>query len=281
MALSTCIIEPCMAETFEFRDHGLAPHGKSPSLADASGALPPGAYTTLRTYHRNRLLRLDRHVRRLEDSASELGASASRLAMEDVRRAIALALAAAGHPESRLRLTWAPPRLFVSIERFEPPPERLYREGVWCASVPLRRGQPHAKDSRFLATAAGIFERLPAGVYEGLMVAEEGALLEGLSSNFFALREGVLRTEHERVLPGVTRSMVLEVAREFLPVSQQAVRLQDLPSVSEALLTSVSRGIVPVVRIDDRTLGDGRPGATTRDLMRRFGLWAEREAAPV
>lgn len=270
-----------MVETFEFRDGGLATHSESPTLVEASKALPPGAYTTLRTYRGHHLLRLDRHVRRLEESAAQLGAPASRLPTGDARGAIALALAAAGHPESRLRLTWAPPRLFVSIEPFEPPPERLYREGVWCVSVPLRRGHPHAKDSRFLATAADVYERLPAGVHEGLMVAEDGALLEGLSSNFFAVREGVLCTEYERVLAGVTRSLVLDVARDLLPVSPRGVLLRELPSLREAFLTSVSRGIVPVVRIDDRRLGDGRPGETTRELMQRFAECVEREAVPV
>ena len=270
-----------MADVFEFQDGHLYPQGHRATLAEASEALPQGAYTTLRTYRGNRLLRLDRHVRRLEESAAQLGASTGRLSIPDVRRAIALVLAAAGHPESRVRLTWVPPRLFVSIERFVPPPERLYRDGARCVTLALRRDQPHAKDSRFLATAGDAFERLPAGAHEGLMVAEDGSVLEGLSSNFFALRANVLHTEQERVLPGVTRSMVLEVAGGLLPVSLEAVRLDELASIDEAFLTSVSRGIVPVVRIDDRTLGDGLPGATTRELMRRFAEEVEREAAPV
>lgn len=269
-----------MVRTYEYADRRLTLAGSSESLTGASRSLPSGAYTTLRTYHRNRILRLGRHVERLEHSAGELGLLPSVLAADEAGRAIALALAETGYPESRVRLTWVPPRLFVSVEPFEPPPERMYREGVWCVRVPLRREHPHAKDSRFLATAADVYERLPPGVHEGLMVSADGALLEGLSSNFYGVVEGALRTEEERVLAGVTRSLVLEMAVGLLPVATIAVRVQELPALQEAFLTSVSRGIVPVVRIDQDSVGGGHPGRMTRELMRRFAERAESEAVP-
>lgn len=269
-----------MVLTFELVDDELRAIGESASLVEASTLLPAGAYTTLRTYRGNHILRLDRHLERLRESAAQLGAP-SQLPEPRVRRALALALPTTQHAESRVRLTWAPPRLFVSVEPFEPPGESLVRDGVWCVTVPGRRERPRAKDSRFLATAAGAYERLPHDANEGLMLGEGGGLLEGLSSNFFAIVGGVLRTEDERVLPGVTRSQVLEVARELLPVSLEAVRIEELPGVAEAFITSVSRGIMPVVRIDDRTIGDGRPGPFTRELMRRFDALAEREATSV
>jgi branched-chain amino acid aminotransferase len=198
-----------------------------------------------------------------------------------VRRAIGLALRATGHAESRLRLTWAPPRLFVSVEPFAPPPSSLYEAGVWCITVEMRREQPQAKDTHFLSAVAAVYDRLPAGAHEALLVAEDGSLLEGLSSNFFAVRGGALYTEQTRVLHGVTRGLVLEIAAGMLPVATTAVRLDQLPSLGEAFITSVSRGIVPVVRIDERTIGDGRPGTLTRGLMWRFEELARRDAISV
>jgi branched-chain amino acid aminotransferase len=178
-------------------------------------------------------------------------------------------------------LTFAPPRLFVTVEAFTPLDEALYRDGVRCVTVPLRRLNPHAKDTRFAAQAAEAYATLPAGVHEGLMVAEDGAILEGLSSNVFAVVGGVLRTEEERVLRGVTRSLVLEVARAAVSVVPAAVTLAELPTVTEAFLTSVSRGILPVVRIDATPLGSGRPGPVTRDLMARFQALVDHEATSV
>jgi len=270
-----------MVRTFELVEDELRAVSESASLAEASSLLPAGAYTTLRTYRGNQILRLDQHIERLRESAGQLGAPSPRAPEPPVRQALALALRTTRQAEARVRLTWAPPRLFASVEPFEPPAESLLRDGAWCVTIAGRRERPRAKDSRFLATAAHAYERLPHGAHEGLMLAEDGSLLEGLSSNFFAILGGALRTEDQRVLAGVTRSLVLEVAGTLLPVSLEAVRIEELPHIAEAFITSVSRGIVPVVRIDDRTIGDGRPGPLTRELMRLFDALAEREAMSV
>jgi branched-chain amino acid aminotransferase len=268
------------ATTFEYDAGKLHRAGSGASLLGASEALPSGAYSTLRTYGRDRILRLGQHVARLNESTALQG-SVGSLEERSVREAIAQTLEATGHPESRLRLTFAPPRFFVSIEPFAPPAERLYQEGVAAVTVPVRRPNPRAKDTRFSAQAAKAYAALPSGIHEGLMVADDGSILEGLSSNFFALESGVLRTEEARVLLGVTRSLVLEVAEGLVPVSREAVRLGEVPVLTEAFITSASRGILPVVRIDGIPLGDGRPGAVTRSLMERFQALVDREAARI
>jgi len=267
-----------LAGTWELRDGVIRFRGGSASLGAASLDLPAGAYTTLRTYGGDRVVRLGQHVRRLVDSVRLQGQQAS-LPEPDARRLLAEALRSAAGGESRLRLTFAPPSLFVSVEPFEPVPESLYRDGVWCVSVPLHRDNPAAKDTRFIATASAAYSSLPEGAHEGLMAAEDGAILEGLSSNFFAVHEGALRTEDRRALPGITRSLVLELGEGLVPVSLSPVRLSDLPRVAESFLTSVSREILPVARVDDVVIG--KPGPVTRELMRRFHALVEREAVRV
>lgn len=250
------------------------------SLTAAAADLPDGAYTTLRTYGGCRLLRLDAHFRRLAESAAFEG-QPSPVDEASARRGLRDAIAACGHAESRLRLTFAPPKLFVSVEAFAPLPDALYEEGVACSVLPVHRDNPHAKDTRFIATADAACRALPAGMHEGLMIAADGALLEGLSSNFFAITGGTLRTEDERVLHGVTRALVLELAAELVARGPGPVRLAELPAVQEAFVTSVSRGVLPVVRIDGQALGDGRPGPITRLLLRRLRDLEQREAAAV
>jgi branched-chain amino acid aminotransferase len=263
--------------TFEILDASLGRVARSASLADASAALPTGAYTTLRTYGGRRVLRLGQHLRRLEESVALQGRPAS-IVVESARRGLSLALDEVANPESRLRLTFAPPRLFVSVEAFVPLPARLYEEGVACRTLEVRREQPHAKDTRFIQTARSAYDLLPPGVEEGLILGDDAAILEGLSSNFFAIVAETLRTEEERALSGVTRSLVLEVARRLLPVDLRAVRRDDLPGIEEAFLTSVSREVLPVVKIDDRDVGRGRVGTTTRELQRGFARLVAEEA---
>jgi branched-subunit amino acid aminotransferase/4-amino-4-deoxychorismate lyase len=266
-----------VVRTFEYRGDVLHLLDPSPTLAGASAALPAGAYTSLRTYGGRRVLRLAQHVRRLEESLSLPGHSSS-LSESAVRAAVTAALKATGHAESRLRLTYAPPRFFVSVEPFEPLPEASYRDGVSCRIVGLHRDNPRAKDTRFIATADLAYRALPPGVQEGLMLGEGGTILEGLSSNFFAITRGELRTEEERVLHGVTRALVLEIARPVLPIVLIPVRIDQLAEVDECFITSVSREILPVVTIDAQPIGGGRPGTLTRDLMGRWATLVQSEA---
>lgn len=265
-----------------FHVSGGRPHviGSAPSMAEASALLPQGTYTTLRTYGGGRrILRLGLHLERLKETAAR--ESGPELPPAAVRAGIAEAMRTVAAGEARIRLTYAPGGLFVCVEPLAPLPDALHREGVACVSVPLRRADPGVKDTRFIATATDTYHRLAAGVHEGLMVADDGALLEGLTSNFFAVREGILHTEDRRVLPGITRGVVLELARGLLPLATETVRLDQVAELSEAFLTSASRGVLPVVRIDSTTVGEGRPGPVTRELAHRFEALVEREAEPL
>ena len=265
-----------MAGTWELRQGRIRFRGESPSIAAASERLPPGAYTSLRTYHGDQVVRLGQHIQRLVDSVRIQGHAAS-LEEADVRRLLTKALRASRHPESRLRLTFAPPSLFVSAEPLDLLPEALYRDGVWCVTVPLRRDHPGAKDTRFIATASAAYQSLPQGAHEGLMVADDGSILEGLSSNFFAVLDGVLRTEENRALPGITRSIVLELCQGLVPVSLTPIHVTDLPRVAECFLTSVSREILPVTRVDQVAIDGGAPGPITTGLIKRFQALVGRE----
>jgi branched-subunit amino acid aminotransferase/4-amino-4-deoxychorismate lyase len=200
----------------------------------------------------------------------------------EVRAAVAAAVQASGGGLRRLRLTWSPPRLFVSSEPFAPPAPELLEGGVVCATLELVRSDPRAKDSGFSSVAAEAHARLPPGVHEGLLVDRGGVILEGLSSNFFAIAGRELRTEGPRALAGVTRSLVLEAARGHLTPVERGVSLAELSRVvEECFLTSASRGILPVVRVDATVVGQGVPGPLTRELRARFDALVERELEPV
>lgn len=270
------LMPPSNVLTFEATDRGPALMAESPSLAEASTLLPTGAYSTLRTYGGRGIVRFERHLLRLEESATLQGHPAA-IDREAARRLVVAALDLTRHPESRLRLTFAPPRLFVSVEAFVPLPPSLYEGGVACVVLPrLHRDRPRVKDTRFIAAARRTYHELPPGVEEGLLVAENGDILEGLSSNFFAVVDGALHTEEHRVLSGITRELVIEAAET--PLTRRAVSRRQLGRLSEAFITSASRGVLPVVRIDGVAIGDGRVGRITRDIADRFADLVHLEA---
>ncbi|MCG6927217.1 MAG: aminotransferase class IV [Acidobacteria bacterium] len=266
--------------TLEMTGHGTTLVGEDDSLPAASMRLPAGVFSTLRTYGGRGVVRFDAHLRRLEESAARLGRPAA-VDPAGARRLVGGALRAGGHAESRLRLTFAPPRLFASVEAFVPLPPSAYREGVACVTLYLHRDQPRVKDTRFIPTARGAYAQLPPGVEEGLLLAADGSILEGLSSNFFGVLERHLWTEDERALPGITRALTLEVARARLDLERRPVRRQDLPRLQEAFITSTSREVLPVARIDGEPVADGRPGPRTGEIMRDLALLIRREAEPL
>jgi branched-chain amino acid aminotransferase len=263
--------------TYRRTPGGAARLREDASLADASLALPPGAYTTFRTYGGRSVVRLGAHLRRLEESVGLQGRPAP-LGADGARTALVAALRDADLPEARVRLTFSPPAFYVSVAPFAPPPAALYDRGVACATLRLRRENPRAKDTRFLAAVQEAYGRLPPGVEEGLLVAEDGAILEGLSSNFFAVLDKALHTEETRALAGITRGLVLEVAEGRLPLVRRAVRTSELGRVSEAFLTSVSREVLPVTGIDGTPVGDGSVGPHTRAIRTALADLVRREA---
>ena len=270
-----------MVITYEYASGRLARVSECDDMNLAAKQLPQGAYTTFRTYHKTRVLRLEQHRQRLVESVGLMG-RAAELNPRDLRAAVAGALAGAAHDESRARVTFAPPRMFVSVEVFTPYPRHLYEQGVTCATVPIRRENPRAKNTAFSLVAKAAQAALPAGAHEGLMVAEDGAILEGLSSNFFAIdAAGALRTENERALFGVTRSIVLELAGRLAPVSLRALHVDELSSARECFITSVSLEALPVVRVDGARVGDGAPGPISRQLMAQFDALVARECVDV
>ena len=247
------------------------------SLADAAHHEPAdGVYTVTNTVDTFNVLKLDAHLNRLEDSARRAGMPL-RLDRAHLRAALRTMIADSGFGDVRFRVTALrdqPEHYILSIEPFTPIAPRLIAEGVRCATLAGSARQDAAiKSTDWMHQRGHLAESLLPGVYEGLLLDAGGYILEGLSSNFYAVREGVLFTAGAGVLPGIAQQVVVEVAAAVLPVHWQAVHADDVPGLDEAFITSSSRGIVPVVAIDAHTIGDGRPGPFTRRLRDRYDAW--------
>jgi branched-chain amino acid aminotransferase len=266
-------------------------------LDAVSASLPGGAYTTIRTYQGAKLIRLQDQVLRLEQSARLAGKplrlDEARLrlmlhsAIDLARRQFGFAPAAARQADLRLRLTLdlesrPGDLLYIAIEPLDVPPPAAYRNGVAVITCTLERLLPQAKLTRFITRSRHIRQSLPAGVNEAVMVSADGLLLEGLTSNFFAICQDELRTADQAVLAGITRQLVLEGARRLgLPVRFQPVRMSELTALQEAFLTSSSRGVLPVSRIDAIPIGSGKPGPLTRRLKQTYDAIILEQLEPI
>jgi branched-chain amino acid aminotransferase len=135
----------------------------------------------------------------------------------------------------------------------------------------LQRQLPEAKLTRFIDRSSSVRQSLPADANEAVMVNPEGCLMEGLSSNFFALVDGRLRTAEKGVLFGITRSLTLDSARQLgIPVQLSPVCRSELMQIDEAFITSSSRGVLPVRQIDEFVIGQEAPGEITLKILTGF-----------
>lgn len=119
-----------------------------------------------------------------------------------------------------------------------------------------------------------------AGASEAIFV-RDGVITEGTHTTVFAVIDGVLRTHpaNRLVLPGVTRDVVIELARELgTTVREQAIAIDDLPRATELFLTGTTTDVTPVTSVDGRAIGKGSPGPTARVLLERL---LERMGIPV
>jgi branched-chain amino acid aminotransferase len=252
------------------------------SLDQASLQIGSGIYTVFRLYPQGRVLRFDFHFSRLRRSAELLGIHFI-LTEPWLRQVVRLAVAHSGIPMPRVRLTLPasdPESVVIALEPFQPPPATVYEEGVNAALARGSRQLPEAKDTAFIAARQALFSQHP-GVYEVLLCDDQGFILEGLTSNFYAVLGGFLHTAGSGILYGTARSLLLEAAPSLLPVRLQPLNVSELPRLTEALLSSASRGVVPVVQIDAQTIGSGEPGPLSRQLMQAYQQRLEQELEPL
>ncbi|HLY27241.1 MAG TPA: aminotransferase class IV [Aggregatilineales bacterium] len=254
------------------------------SLAEAATKEPPGVYTLARTYNRTGALLLDEHLDRLERSAQLTGIPL-HLDRSSLRAALRTLIEQSGYAESRFRITIPhddPQQPILSLEPYKPVPPEVIAHGARVVTLHLERHNPVAKSTEWADKRRAAVEAFPPGTYEGILVSAEGQLLEGTSSNFYAILHGILRTATDQsVLGGIARRIVLTVAPSILPVQTQAIQQDAIGKLDETFLTSSGRGVVPIVEIDGVKIASGEPGTLTRRLRDAYDQWAAAHVEPI
>lgn len=248
-----------------------------------------GVYESIQLY-RGVIFRLDDHLQRLADSAAAIDLDLPA-GLDAIARWTQEAIAANGCRDALIRMfALGPtpghaPEIFIWPEMPRALPPEMYQQGVGAVTFQGERALPHAKSLNTLVNHLARMSALKAGEHEGLLVDRHLCVTEGSTSNLFVVQDGVLLTAPEEdVLAGVTQLELLKLARAMgLPVLQQSLPLAGRMHWDEAFLTSTSRHVLPLVRIDGQTIGDGRPGPLTLRLLEAFEarFLAEIERVPV
>jgi branched-chain amino acid aminotransferase len=250
-----------------------------------------GVYETLRTYNAVPFL-YERHAIRLRASAARLNLD---VPFDDLQLAgwIEDTVAAAGHlRESYIRVlvtrgvgdlsydvdATPAPSLVIIVKPIEEPSPSVDSEGIRISLVPILRNHPRSvnpiiKSNNLLNNAIAMQQANRNAAAEALMCNYRGELSECSQSNFFLVRNGVVLTPHTEagLLEGITRAFVFELGREaHIEVREDTLYPRDLDSADEAFITSTTRELSPVVHVDQRVIGSGKPGPTTLQLLRAY-----------
>lgn len=261
------------------------------SVFDHGFLFGDGVYEVVRTYGRQVFL-FEPHQRRLRESAARLTLPVPFSDEEMLGRIKATVDALPGQDEAYVRIlltrgvgefSYDPgacpePTLVIITKALTPPSREVYEQGVTVALVDVVRNHPQSvspriKSNNLLNNALAMQAALPRGGYEALMRNHRGEIVECSQSNFFIVRDGEVLTPplEAGLLAGVTRGFVFQLGRECgIPVREAHIYDKDLETAAEAFLTSTTREVVPIVRIDDRLVGTGRPGPVTADLLAAF-----------
>jgi branched-chain amino acid aminotransferase len=168
------------------------------------------------------------------------------------------------------------PRRVMLVQRLSPLSSASYTKGVTVATFATFRPSDVARGAKvgnYLESILAIRHARSAGAHEALIVTGDGHVVEGTTSNVFAIVGGDLLTPpaYESLLPGITRALVIEAAPDAgLTAVERRLSPEDLASADEVLLTSTVRELLPVVGIDGHVVGTGRPGPRTRALHEAF-----------
>ena len=246
-----------------------------PDFDAITTALPSGLYTTFRTYaERTKVIGLRAHLERLYLPAKAQGIVPTLRTQHALRDVLFDLLQGLNVPEARVRLIMdisvEPGILYVLIQPMQALPAEIYSKGVHLEISKTSREKPSLKQTAFISESAFDRTRVGGEIFE-ILLTNRGRILEGMTSNFFYVREGMLCTAGRGVLIGVTRQTVITIARqEEIKVCLKALALSELPLIEEAFMTSSSRGIVPVVQIGEQRIGGGQIGPMTRKLMELY-----------
>jgi len=257
------------------------------SIEDRGFQFGDGVYEVIRTY-RGRSFEVDAHLERLDRSARTLElkqpyphARWRQLIEEGIRRAaypeakVYLQITRGAVPRDHVYTADLVPTTVMTVREIQPLSPTVRAAGVEAITAEdIRWGRCDIKSINLLANVLARQHGKQAGVFETILL-KDGMVTEGAVSNVMLVRGGSVITAPEgpRILSGVTRAVVLQLAREQgIPVQERYPSQVDLQGADEVFLTSTTVEVLSVIKIDGRIVGQGQPGSITRQLAEKFAM---------
>lgn len=257
-----------------------------------------GVFEGIRSYNRM-VFKLREHIDRLFESAQSIMLKIP-LNKEQLIKAVIATLKANNLENAYIRLVvtrgegdlgldprkcTGGPTIIIITDKIVLYPEKLYKEGLTIITVPTVRNLPEAlnpqiKSLNYLNNILAKIEAVNAGCDEAIMLDYLGYVAECTGDNIFIVKNNHLYTPPQCMgtLRGITRDTILELARRNkIPVHEHVITRHEVYICDECFLTGTAAEVIPVVKVDGRIIGTGRPGKITLRLMQKFKELTKRE----
>ena len=249
-----------------------------------------GVFEGIRAYH-NRVFHLEEHLQRLYQSAKSIMLTIP-LPIEKMQEVVVETLRRNNQRDAYIRLVvtrgkgdlgldpskCAEPSIFCITSSIQLYPEELYERGLEVVTVPTPRNyneavNPRIKSLNYLNNILAKLEANLAGTMEAIMLNSQGYVAEATGDNIFMIRGKALITppSHAGILEGITRNAVMELARKRgMEVKEELFNRHDLYNAEQVFLTGTAAELIPVIKIDGRVIGSGRPEPVFHELLSDF-----------
>lgn len=238
-----------------------------------------GVFDFIRTY-RGKPFFLKEHLARLKKSAGILNIKMP-VSEKELTRVIKKLLLKNRNKESYVRIvltggrqtanpTFNHPTLYILIEKLKECPKQLYKKGIKIIIHEHQRVFPEAKTLNYITAFQLTSWQRQNGGFE-ILYTSNGNVLEATTSNFFIIKKNHLITAKRNILFGITRNLIIKLAKKNkFVVEERDVKTKELKKCTEAFITATNKEIIPVVKIDNKTVGNGKVGKQTKKLIELF-----------
>jgi len=260
-----------------------------------------GVFEGIRFYN-GRIFRLEEHIRRLFDSARAIILNLP-WTQEEVCRFTCETVAANGLTDGYIRLVVTrgagelglnpylcpKPSMFIIASTIKLYPDEYYRNGLSIITCATRRPAPAAlmpqvKSLNYLNNIMAKVEAIQANALEAVMLNEQGYVAECTGDNLFLVKNGELFTPpvSDGALDGITRAAIIEIANTLgIPFAEKSLTRYDIYTADECFLTGTAAEVIPVVELDRRCIGSGKPGPQTLRILKTYHEWVTTTGTPV
>jgi branched-chain amino acid aminotransferase len=240
-----------------------------------------GVFDFLITYNK-RPFYLKEHVQRLDNSAKKIG-----LKLNHTNEAICsivkeTVLRNTHHDESNIRIVYTGGissdgvtpegngKLMVMVTPKLQLPTWWYTDGAKIITLDIERFIPGAKSTNYLTAVWALQQAHHQEAIEAIYVDRNNHMLEGTTTNFYFFKDNKLITTQSDILPGITRSVVIELVKDHFDIKFRDIGKGEIASMEEVFISGSNKEIVPIIQINDTPVGGGKPGPNTRQVMQLF-----------